>query len=86
MKKAQGISLTMLIIAVIALIVLVVIIAIFTGKMPGISTGLQSCANKGGSCAYPDNAPCPDGMAEVSGTDCEAGRKCCIRVLEEPKT
>ena len=37
MKKAQGISINMIIVAAIALIVLVVLVAIFTGRLGGFA-------------------------------------------------
>jgi hypothetical protein len=40
-RKAQGLSITTIIVAVIALIVLVVIVAILTGKLGGFSEGLS---------------------------------------------
>ena len=45
-RKAQGLSITTIIVAVIALIVLVVIIAILTGKLGMFSEGLS----KSGGC------------------------------------
>ena len=47
-RKAQGLSITTIIVAVIALIVLVVIVAILTGKLGGFSAGVEgvvSCEN-----------------------------------------
>jgi len=41
MKKAQGLSLNVIIIAAIALIVLVVLVAIFTGRMGDWTAGLK---------------------------------------------
>lgn len=39
-KKAQGLSITTIIVAAIALIVLVVLVAIFTGRLGGFSEGV----------------------------------------------
>ena len=49
-KKAQGISITTIIVAAIALVVLVVLISIFVGKMGGFTVKLEDCNEKGGFC------------------------------------
>ena len=51
MKKAQGISLNVIIVAAIALLVLVILTLIFTGKMAEWISGVGDCRNKGGRCA-----------------------------------
>jgi hypothetical protein len=55
MKKAQGMSLKVIIIAVIALIVLVVLILIFTGKVKFFGSQTSDTASKytGNKCAVP---------------------------------
>ena len=49
-KKAQGLSLNVIIIAAIALIVLVVLVMIFTGRMGGFTGTIAMCSNQGGEC------------------------------------
>lgn len=49
-RKAQGLSLNVIIIAVIALLVLVVIVWIFSGKSSQFAKGVASCESKGGTC------------------------------------
>ena len=49
-KKAQGLSLNVVIIAAIALIVLVVLVMIFTGRMGGFTGTIAMCSNQGGEC------------------------------------
>ncbi|MFC1691534.1 hypothetical protein ACFL0W_05130 [Nanoarchaeota archaeon] len=49
-KKAQGMSMNIIIMAVIALIVLAVLIIIFYGKAKLFSQA-DSCINQGGACA-----------------------------------
>lgn len=44
MRKAQGLSLNVIIIAVIVLIVLVLLIVIFSGKMGQFRTGVSACS------------------------------------------
>lgn len=43
MRKAQGLSLNVIIIAVLALIVLVILIVIFSGKMGSFREGVSTC-------------------------------------------
>jgi hypothetical protein len=45
-KKAQGISLTTVVIAAVALIVLVVLILIFSGRLQLFNKGVNSCPAK----------------------------------------
>jgi len=69
-KKAQGMSLNVIIIAVIALIILVVMILIFTGKtkMFGKSTSDTAADFTGDKCKVPGtNSDC-----SYSQTDCES--------------
>jgi len=44
-KKAQGLSINVIIIVAIALIVLVVLIAIFTGRLGAFTSGLKGAAS-----------------------------------------
>ena len=64
MKKAQGISITTIIVAAIALIVLVVLIAVFTGRM-GIFGKDLTTAQDGNLCKG-------DNMDVVTGSDCSS--------------
>ena len=50
MKKAQGISLNVIIIAAIALLVLVILSVIFMGRMGTFGREASDCENKGGKC------------------------------------
>ncbi|MEK6943186.1 MAG: hypothetical protein AABX00_03940 [Nanoarchaeota archaeon] len=69
MKKAQGISINVIIIAAIALAVLVVLFAIFTGRIGGFSKGVSetdTCAQK---CSALNMQKLGDiGPGECSGT------------------
>lgn len=53
-KKAQGISIDVIIIAAIALIVLVIIAVIFISKLGIFGSQVGDCANKGGMCVAAD--------------------------------
>jgi len=50
-KKAQGISINVIIIAAIALLVLVVLSVIFMGRLGQWGARVAECENKGGRCA-----------------------------------
>ena len=93
MKKAQGISINVVIIAVIALIVLVVLAVIFTGRLSMFSKGISSCTDKNGVCMSYNKeftsagATCKaisdDRTISLPGTDCESESgsdsvTCCI--------
>ena len=49
-KRAQGLSLTTIVIAALALIVLVVLVLIFTGRMGGFAQGLDTVTSCENSC------------------------------------
>ncbi len=61
-KKAQGISMNVIIIAAIALLVLVVLSVIFMGRSAQFSEQIAACESNGGKCG----AICGD---EDSGTE-----------------
>ncbi len=46
MKKAQGLSLNVIIVAAIALIVLVILVMIFTGKLGGFGEGVEEVSGE----------------------------------------
>ena len=76
-RKAQGLSLNVIIIAALALVVLIILVLIFTGQTKIFTSGLASCTNKGGKCANQFNRECPEGYANLAGTDCKP-YDCCI--------
>ncbi len=51
MKKAQGISMNVIIIAAIALLVLVVLSVVYIGKMGSWGKTTNSCISNGGKCS-----------------------------------
>ncbi|MDP7141173.1 MAG: hypothetical protein QF506_02320 [Candidatus Woesearchaeota archaeon] len=63
-KKAQGISMTTIVIAAIALVVLIVLIMIFTGRIGGFTKGLDSCIVQGGFCS---EYSCKDVVTDING-------------------
>ncbi len=75
-KRAQGgLTMNTIVIAALALIALIVIAFIFISRANMFKTDVESCENKGGSCA-PGNE-CPLG---ATGTDfvCQDGQVCCL--------
>jgi hypothetical protein len=84
-KKAQGISINVIIIAVVALLVLVLLSLIFTGKMAQITKAMNSCEELDyASCLN----ECPSGYTEdltrrcYIGTEIDTTQDCCIPVQE----
>ena len=76
-KKAQGISMNVIIIAAIALLVLVILSVIFIGRMGRFGTETGSCTSQGGSCT--SDPFCPSGAIQRDLT-CPEGQICCISV------
>ena len=89
-KKAQGMSINVIIIAALAIAVLVVLFAVFTGRISLVSKQLDSCSNLGGTCSLNDK--CNDGSGltnpedytQYSTTkkfsDCADNKACCILI------
>lgn len=69
-KKAQGLSINVIIIVAIALVVLVVLIAIFTGRLGGFVAGIGQTT----TCDIGCQAINKVGHAEA-GESCETGNK-----------
>ena len=68
MKKAQGISMNVMVIAAIALLVLVILSLIFTGKINLFSANVIDCVSKGGSC----NSSCQPNEIPLLKTSCNS--------------
>ncbi|PLW79522.1 hypothetical protein C0585_07440 [Candidatus Woesearchaeota archaeon] len=87
-KKGQGMSMNVIIIAVLALLVLVILSVIFTTKMRDTRKNVDSCENNGGECVYGDYATDPndpdycneDRYDRLANYDCTDDEDvCCIR-------
>ena len=80
-KRAQGLSITTVIVAVIALIVIVVVVAIFTGRLGIFSSGLESIGDPTKTCLANRGTPKPtcdaDEYSIVSSDATAQGKKCC---------
>ena len=83
-KRAQGLSITTIIVAVIGLIILVVIIMMITGKLGAFGKGTEEigniakkCVDQGGGLTGP-GVICAIGAYEILSSDSIAtGEKCC---------
>lgn len=72
-KKAQGLSLTTVVIAALVLLVLVILSVIFVGRMSGYSWRSRDCEKKGATClAISEGSTCKDqGMTPHSDGVCQ---------------
>ncbi|HIG96668.1 TPA: hypothetical protein HA249_07355 [Candidatus Woesearchaeota archaeon] len=87
LKKAQGISINVIVIAALALLVLVVLAMIFTGKLGGWTKAQNECSSNGGMCVG-DASQCTGENAQVMSryTCPNAGEVCCLTLegVQEP--
>ena len=85
MKKAQGISMNVIIIAAIARLVLVVLSVIFMGRMGEFGIQTADCQNKGGKCVSSGvscgevGSVAADYPTPYAGWKCSDGEHCCIK-------
>ncbi|MBL7054773.1 hypothetical protein ISS05_03365 [Candidatus Woesearchaeota archaeon] len=82
MKKAQGMSVNVIIIAAIALIVLVVLVAVFTGRFGLFAAGVKSTGDPTKACGSAENGgklldTCPAGQRVIVASDIPPGQFCC---------
>jgi flagellar basal body-associated protein FliL len=75
-KKAQGLSMNVIIIAAIALLVLVVLVAIFTGKMGDFTGGLKDAeGDSSKTCSEQDGVSTTKKAGQTADQACvDAGR------------
>lgn len=93
MKKAQGLSMNVIIVAVLALLVLVILSVVFTSKMRSTRENIDSCESSGGYCIFDDVDTYTDealkgtpGYCDTKGYDriktqfgCQDNYVCCIK-------
>jgi len=82
-RKAQGMSLNVIVIAVIVLVILVVLLVIFSGKIKFFSSTVSSCEQKGAgaSCMTENEAKSCQGPVYRTGTSCnDANKVCCVPI------
>lgn len=77
-KKAQGISMNVIIIAAIALLVLVVLSVIFIGNMSKWQVNID-CPQKGGICR---EGSCINNEIQATDGTCKTGQTCCKTSFE----
>ena len=87
MAKAQGLSITTIIIAAIALVVLIVLVVILTSKTNLFSKGVSNVQNKfdvnaceiegTGTQRVCEQSPCEEGGTRIEGKTCPSGEICC---------
>ncbi len=94
MKKAQGMSMNVIIIAALAIIVLIILVVVMTGKFNIFGTTMRDCSAQGGSCEF-EVDQCDEGYARLRFTNCDDKREypdgaiCCVPVYtigEEKET
>ena len=74
-KKAQGLSLSVIIIATLVLLVLIILSTVFMARMGVFRTEVAKCELSGGTCqASCDGAA---GETQIVGYECSTG-VCCI--------
>ena len=81
-KKAQGLSINVIIIVAIALIVLVVLIAIFTGRLGIFILGLKSTGDPTKTCSQQQGAlkdACGTNEVSIQSADAQAAGKLCCK-------
>ena len=80
-KRAQGLSITTIVVAILALIVIVVVIAMLTGRLGAFGTGLESLGDPTKTCLSQQGelkGECGDSEASIVSSDAIAkGKKCC---------
>ena len=80
MKKGQGLSLNVIIVAVLCLIVLVVLIFVFSGKMGEFGERTKGCVAQGGVCKSEGQCSGPTFKTD----DCtQTNQVCCIEVYKK---
>ncbi len=83
MKKAQGISVNVIIIAAIALLVLVVLSVIYIGRMGTWGQKTADCDTNGGNCVD-KGGTCATGYQKYAPWNCpkvgEQEKECCIQI------
>jgi hypothetical protein len=81
MKRAEGLSMNVIIVAAIALLVLVVVSVIFLTNMAPWGPATKKCENNGGKCVPAGaNGACPDNKVPLALYDASCtGQICCAK-------
>ena len=84
MKKAQGLSINVIVIAAIALLVLIVLVVILTGQTQKFGQGLgeaqKECKPSDivGAEQVPIDGSCPSGKKPIYTIKADPGKLCCV--------
>ena len=93
-RRAQGLSVNVIIIAVIALIVLIVLVAIFTGRLAIFTRGIGSTGDATKTCLQQEidgydtelSDECKKGEVSIVSSDAVSkGKLCCKKPEPEPE-
>jgi hypothetical protein len=79
-KKAQGMSINVLIIAALGLVVFIILASVFVSKTKKLSSDLDDCRSKLGSCISKENCQ-TQGGSEAPGTSCKSPEVCCVKPI-----
>ena len=80
-RKAQGLSINVIILAIIGLIVLVVLIAIFSKQSSQSINTLESCEGRGGQCTTAIN--CNIREFKLDNAKCQKDEICCVNIFKQ---
>jgi FtsZ-interacting cell division protein ZipA len=80
-KKAQGMSMNLIVVAAIALLVLIIVVAIFGSRMGKFAKNSDDCAAQGGSCedGDADKRCTQDGYVKIPAK-CSDEQICCYNL------
>ena len=79
LKKGQGISMTVIIVAAIALMVLVVLSIIFLGRIGIWSEKISACEQNGGVCVT-NEEDCTGEYSRIISETCKDNKVCCLTI------
>jgi len=86
-KKAQGLSLTTVVIAALSLLVLIILSVIFVGRMGTVSEKSKDCLQQGGICYnVDDGSTCRshgEGLIEHPNAQCQKDGSDGSRVIDD---
>ncbi len=80
-KKAQGMSINIIVVAAVALLVMIILIAIFGQKMLNFSNEQDSCEARGGTCQ--SEATCDWPSVKINAECSDATPVCCINLNKD---
>lgn len=81
-KKAQGLSVSFIILIVLGLVIVGILIFMIGGKVRQFGSSTNNCVEKKGTCDYTAQQ-CQGSI--IGQMNCPEGRVCCVMFEEEPK-